>query len=238
MARGKVVTTVAKNPLKETTRVVSENAVKVYNLKHGFQSIGTHCIKYISPEAKRVIETNDNVNIISFDLDDTLIKTKSGVKFARTADDWKWWNEVVPKKLHTYIDQPSSLVVVFTNQGGVTNNEPPAKPSVSLEKLLGRLHLVVSALSPVPVMVYAATKKSSADTKLNRGSPSQLHALYRKPGAGMWTQLVSDLQGTDIASSVYVGDAAGRKKDFSDSDKVFAAGVGVDFLTPEEFFEQ
>ena len=44
-----------------------------------------------------------------------------------------------------------------------------------------------------------------------------------------------------LSESVYVGDAAGRKKggdrvadDFSDSDRVFVKNVGIRFQTPEE----
>jgi len=48
----------------------------------------------------------------------------------------------------------------------------------------------------------------------------------------------------DMKKSIYVGDAAGRpkdwkpkkKKDFSCGDRSFAFNVGVDFKTPEEFF--
>lgn len=34
----------------------------------------------------------------------------------------------------------------------------------------------------------------------------------------------------------YVGDAAGRKNDFSDSDKAFAINADLHFYTPEELF--
>lgn len=37
--------------------------------------------------------------------------------------------------------------------------------------------------------------------------------------------------------SIYVGDAAGRPGDWSDSDKEFAENCGFEFQTPEEFFE-
>lgn len=40
----------------------------------------------------------------------------------------------------------------------------------------------------------------------------------------------------DMANSVFVGDAAGRRTDFSDADKAFAKAVGVKFYLPEEFF--
>jgi bifunctional polynucleotide phosphatase/kinase len=37
-------------------------------------------------------------------------------------------------------------------------------------------------------------------------------------------------------NAFYVGDAAGRKNDWSDKDKLFAANLNVKFLTPEEIF--
>jgi len=40
----------------------------------------------------------------------------------------------------------------------------------------------------------------------------------------------------DLEGSVFVGDAAGRKGDFSCSDRDLATNVGILFKTPEEFF--
>jgi len=46
----------------------------------------------------------------------------------------------------------------------------------------------------------------------------------------------------DKENSFYCGDAAGRdktatrKKDFSNTDKLFAVAVGIKFMTPEEYF--
>jgi bifunctional polynucleotide phosphatase/kinase len=40
----------------------------------------------------------------------------------------------------------------------------------------------------------------------------------------------------DVGSCFYVGDAAGRPGDHADSDKQFAANIGVTFKTPEELF--
>lgn len=32
-------------------------------------------------------------------MDDTLLRVKSGAKFAKNADDWIFWHECVPKKM-------------------------------------------------------------------------------------------------------------------------------------------
>ena len=42
----------------------------------------------------------------------------------------------------------------------------------------------------------------------------------------------------DLASSFYVGDAAGRPGDHSDTDREFARAVGVRFHTETEFFKE
>ena len=68
---------------------------------------------------------------------------------------------------------------------------------------------------------------------------------YRKPQSGMWDYFVkngNEGEKVDISKSVFVGDAAGRKKtpkrpaDHSDADKGFAINVGIPFKVPEEFF--
>ena len=32
-------------------------------------------------------------------MDDTLLRVKSGAKFAKNADDWVFWDDSVPKKM-------------------------------------------------------------------------------------------------------------------------------------------
>jgi bifunctional polynucleotide phosphatase/kinase len=64
---------------------------------------------------------------------------------------------------------------------------------------------------------------------------------YRKPSTGAWRHLgeeASDGVRPDLASSFYVGDAAGRPGDHSDTDREFASAVGVRFHTETEFFKE
>lgn len=58
---------------------------------------------------------------------------------------------------------------------------------------------------------------------------------YRKPNTGMLQEFYQDIE-TQNKIEYYVGDAAGRKNDFSDSDKAFAINGDLDFYTPEELF--
>ena len=52
--------------------------------------------------------------IAGFDLDGTLIDTKSGWNFAKNDDDWDWWHPNVPKKLKK-LHKNGYRVVIFSN---------------------------------------------------------------------------------------------------------------------------
>jgi bifunctional polynucleotide phosphatase/kinase len=64
---------------------------------------------------------------------------------------------------------------------------------------------------------------------------------YYKPSTGMWSFMNNERnkgKHIDKDLSFFVGDAAGRKKDHSDSDKKFAENCGVTFYTEDEFFNK
>ena len=80
----------------------------------------------------------------------------------------------------------------------------------------------------VPIRVYVSLEKDK----------------YRKPEIGMWNLFISEYK-KKIDEIVFVGDAAGRDNDFSDSDKKFVDNIKSDykegeinitFKTPEEVF--
>ena len=107
---------------------------------------------------------------------------------------------------------------------GIKKNKPPiAEFKAKIESLVDILDI------PVTVMV-------ACESDINR-----------KPCIGMWKHFCQYHNGgIDVhnVDSFYVGDAAGRvenwapkmKKDFSCSDRKFAANVSLPFYTPEEFF--
>eukprot|EP00058_Branchiostoma_floridae_P014916 XP_002600404.1 hypothetical protein BRAFLDRAFT_284539 [Branchiostoma floridae] len=169
--------------------------------------------------------------VVGFDMDSTIITTKSGRTFPTGPSDWKFlYNQEstltcrnVPDRLRE-LHKAGSKVVIFTNQGGIEKGKQDVKG------LLQKIEDIICALC-IPVQVFISTGESE----------------YRKPSTGMWDYMEREAnQGVvvDRNSCTYVGDAAGRAKDwapgkpkdFNCSDRKFAANLGVKFFTPEEFF--
>lgn len=83
--------------------------------------------------------------IASFDIDGTIIKTKSGRKFATGPADWVFWDKSVPKKLKEY-DENGYRIVFFTNQAGVE------KGNAKLQDLMSKFEAIVESID-CPVFV-------------------------------------------------------------------------------------
>lgn len=165
--------------------------------------------------------------ILSFDLDDTLITTKSGKLFAQTKDDWKFlFNfDNMKKKLVEYLDKGYRLVI-FSNQKGIGEGNTDIKLFKSkLNSFFEKLDL--------PIILFCSTQPD----------------YFRKPSIGGFKLFLIkynqeyNQDNFDNKDSIYVGDAAGRpkttkkKKDFADTDYKFALNCGMEFKTPEDFFQ-
>ncbi|KAM4016536.1 bifunctional polynucleotide phosphatase/kinase [Anomaloglossus baeobatrachus] len=165
-----------------------------------------------------------SAKIAGFDIDGTIITTKSGKVFPTSADDWRILFPEIPKKLKALLAE-GYKVVFFTNQLGISRGKlRPEVFKAKAEAILDQLG--------IPVQIFVATGMG----------------IYRKPVTGMWDYLCDKANdGIEVKKEdcVYIGDAAGRpanwapdrkKKDFSSSDRLFAVNVGIKFYTPEEFF--
>ncbi|XP_004710506.1 bifunctional polynucleotide phosphatase/kinase [Echinops telfairi] len=162
--------------------------------------------------------------VASFDLDGTLITTRSGKVFPTDTRDWKILYPEIPKKLQE-LEAEGYKLVIFTNQMGI------GRGKLSAEDFKAKMEAVLEKLG-VSFQVLVATHTG----------------LYRKPVVGMWEHLQEQAnEGVPISigDSHFVGDAAGRpanwapgrkKKDFSCADRLFALNLGLPFSTPEEFF--
>lgn len=139
-----------------------------------------------------VFQCGPSVNspkIASFDLDNTVVETSSGKRFATGPTDWKIMRGVT-EKLKSHSKQ-GYKVVLLSNQLGISKGKPTKDDfKQKVEDIAARLQ--------VPLVLMAATTKSK----------------YRKPCTGMWDHLIKFENAAvevDMKSSFYVGDAAGRE---------------------------
>ncbi|QSS63654.1 polynucleotide kinase [Histoplasma capsulatum] len=199
-----------------------------------WRTVNNSCIigKYHQEQALEAVKSGKKRRIAAFDLDSTLVATKSGRRFPTNERDWKWWSPSVPDKLKQLNDEGflrviRYLVVVLSNQKAISLKKDlkgGRVESKSLSIFKQKVAAIMQTLD-MPFSVYAATASDE----------------FRKPRMGMWREMLDDhdlsVAGLlHLEQSIFVGDAAGREGDHSCVDRDFAANVGVPFETPEEFF--
>eukprot|EP00186_Timspurckia_oligopyrenoides_P004828 CAMPEP_0182444618 /NCGR_PEP_ID=MMETSP1172-20130603/3023_1 /TAXON_ID=708627 /ORGANISM="Timspurckia oligopyrenoides, Strain CCMP3278" /LENGTH=278 /DNA_ID=CAMNT_0024640227 /DNA_START=65 /DNA_END=901 /DNA_ORIENTATION=- len=188
------------------------------------QSGGQWMHQYVAERESGVL----SVPVAGFDLDDTLITTKSGRKsFQRSsADDWRWNLEQVPDILR-HLHAKGFLITIFTNQNQIQS----AHHGKNAEMFKKVVEKVLTELALEGTVVVAATQKDG----------------YRKGiGGDMWSWYSSQLQVKyssqpnpvvlDSKNSFFVGDACGRPGDHSNADSAFADAAKVRFFSEIEFF--
>ncbi|CAN0425013.1 unnamed protein product, partial [Ectocarpus fasciculatus] len=97
------------------------------------------------PDKSRV-----STHIVAFDMDGTLIKTKSGKRFGDAADDWQLWHGKIPTVLRKWHDR-GYKVAIISNQMGVGTGK------VDPQMLKAKVRSVVKALG-IPVEAYLACR--------------------------------------------------------------------------------
>lgn len=217
-----------------------------------FKVIGSHMIVN-SPNKKDFKEyyhdelTNDEkkIKVAAFDMDDTIICTRSGIKFGRGPHDWMWRSDTIVPVLEQKIGKEKYIMVIFTNQASISVTEGTTSTSKSYKNFTIKLTEIRAALEKklknAPVFVFAAPGRPGK-TQVSRSSEEE-HLHARKPRTGMWEELVLYIQDTlgddysiDMEKSFYVGDAAGRDGDHLPDDINFAKNIGLQFQIPEDFF--
>jgi polynucleotide 3'-phosphatase len=177
--------------------------------------------------------------VYAFDLDSTLIKTRSGGTFSKNAEDWKWCFDTVLAKLEE-ISKANGTIVIFSNQAGVLSDKRESK---SMYHFLLKVKSILLDLNKhgigSKVWIYASTGQSALSKK--KGIDPKRFTKYRKPAVGMFEDFekeYNNLKKEQLKNEnvVFIGDAAGREGDFSDSDLKFAKNCRVEFRIPEDFF--
>lgn len=167
-----------------------------------------------------IIIINNNIGdftslnkIASFDLDYTLIKTKSGRKFPIDKDDWKILNNNIIPKLNE-LNNLGFKLVIFSNQLGIGKH-------MSITDMVRKCKNITKLIN-LPLTFYLSIQDD----------------INRKPRIGMWTEMITEQYfNVDVDNSFYCGDAAGRSSDFSITDYKFALNLNLKFYTPEQLFD-
>lgn len=188
--------------------------------------------KWTSPHFQLSSRNVGKIRICSFDFDGTLINAKRRGKGSDDPLQYTLAHPTVLKRLGELASERNSLVVIFTNQGGIEKGKATVEfVQKRIANFISKVHTrCVTNFFNVAVCVSASMKDH-----------------FRKPMTGMWDYVANFVEengaSIDLEASFYIGDAAGRKKtsnhkkDFSDSDRKFAHNVGLKFLTPQSYFE-
>ncbi len=152
--------------------------------------------------------------IYIFDLDYTLIKTKSGKKFPINKLDWELLYSNISEKISKLSD---SIIGIVSNQKGLKTQE---QKDEWIDKI----------------------KQINKIIKIDFVFASVLDDRFRKPLPGSFEFMKEKFIGIDWDGLInknkiyYIGDAFGRKTDFSDTDIKYALNNNFKFKTPEIFF--
>lgn len=199
----------------------------------------TETNSYIKSIDNQIGEIHLPIRIASFDLDDTLIHYS---KHKKNKTKWKLVdNEIIDKINDLVVNH--YIIIVFTNQSGMGYRK-------DFDKL--------KWIKMINEMVGVLTSKITNGKYYFAIYVAKCYDLYRKPNIGMWELMKDDLREQFNISklqiskkSFFCGDAAGRihpghfkkilhpsspKGDFSDTDRKFALNIGINFLTPEDFY--
>lgn len=156
-------------------------------------------------------DSNKKYNLCGFDLDYTIIKTKSGNVFPKNNNDWLILYPEVKTKLMQLKNNSNNIIVIFSNQRNL---------KVTIEEYMHKINMIHKELG-VDFIFIASTE----------------HDIFRKPSIGMYRYIKQELGiKFNKATSFYVGDMAGRKNDKYDTDRKFALNLKIPFYTPEEYF--
>lgn len=172
---------------------------------------------------EEIPEPKEQIKIASFDLDSTLIKTKSGNVFPLSLDDWIPLYSNIKSKLLKLIEL-GYYIVIFTNQ-----------------KKLNDKSVILFSNKIKSIMSFLGIHNNKYAYYISYGSNK-----FRKPMTGMFDTFLHTNNISSIhKNSFYCGDAGGRvfigsnrKKDHSITDYYFALNIKLKFKFPEDIFSQ
>lgn len=172
-----------------------------------------------------------------FDLDGTLITTRSGRKFPANSKDWKFLYEEPVRAQLRHLHDEGYMLCVLSNQLGVDLGH------VTLVDVTSKVDDIQRALQ-VPLTaclcccddIYRKPRPTVAALLFRDLLPRVLEAGLCGSSASTGRQVSAAGDRCKYPRVFFVGDSAGRPKDHSCADLKLALNVGMHFFTPEEFF--
>lgn len=170
---------------------------------------------YLICKNKKSIDIDKSLPCAMFDLDETIITTLSGKKFAKDDKDWKMLYDNTKTKLKDI--SKTHNIVIISNQAGLNKKD-------KIEMWKNKINNIITYMN-LNIFVFASIKNDD----------------YRKPRTRFMTDFFNYLYNDDndslLKDSYYCGDACGRKYDFSDTDYKFALNSGLKCILPEKLFQ-
>lgn len=161
-----------------------------------------------------------NQKVILCDLDGTLIVTKSGEKFPKDYDDWKF----KPLIRDAIVEYNPRYIFIISNQGGI------AEGFVDKAKFDVKFHKIIDEIKTWGNFIVDGIYSESNNSE----------DYYRKPNIGMVEFFRFDyVDGYDfnLRDALMIGDASGKKGQFSDSDFQCAKNAGIKYCDVDDFIE-
>ena len=157
--------------------------------------------------------------VIFADLDGTLIETISGEPFPKGI----WDMQIKFDVLNAIKELNPEYILIVSNQGGIESGFVDAQNFRAKSEYVARA--VGEYCNCKCYAMYCET-----NDKLD---------LYRKPNTGMLENLMEIYVGDNFdyikPKSLMIGDASGKKGQFSDSDKKTAENFGIDYMDVNDF---
>ena len=172
---------------------------------------------YIFGINESILNMSGITKVYLFDLDYTLIKTKSGKKFPVSKSDWEPLDPKILTKITLLKEKSNNLIGIISNQGGLKTPNQISEWKEKLDEIKDKINID---------FVFA----SIVSDRFRKPLPGSYEFISNRINNVGWTKLLS------LKKIYYIGDAFGRENDFSDGDIKYAINCGFKPMTPELFF--
>lgn len=165
--------------------------------------------------------------ILFADMDGTLIQTASGKTFPEDCSDFRIRLNVLDDII---IKMPNiQYLFIVTNQAGIPQYLTEDDFIAKINAITTFINDYINTSNQDNVVVdyqYCLSSKGSNDNR-------------RKPNVGMLEEHLDNwiLNSEDKSDMLMIGDASGKKGDFSDSDKKTAENFDIDYIDVRDFLK-